>query len=333
MNTPHPFLSLRFSRSLTCFTHPKSTGLPTRDTTQYPSASERYAGAPVGSPPLQPSGAAGRSTIGGLHIPGASTLYTLLGMLLLIGGILAIIMPYRLTDVIFRSERKYYDVIFEEEWRLLGSTLFAAAITCYGLKLASDRQMLNDPVVQRLQLGFFWFALLAIILHLVHVLFIKSLTLWGLLLGALIFAPTLLLPTAHLGMSGGFGLAVAADSVSSALGNVFAPRRATFAVALYSLLTVLFFLAGLSYVVLPKLTLKWVFGYHAGKRAVFLWQIIGAGMLFLFPAITYTCLERGIQGALWASVPKSLNVALLVSSLFHILEFGSVLASEGVMVS
>ena len=56
-------------------------------------------------------------------------------------------------------------------------------------------------------------------------------------------------------------------------------------------------------------------------------------MLFLFPAITYTCLERYIQGALWGSVPKTLNVGLLVAALFHILEFGSVLASEGIEVS
>jgi len=185
-------------------------------------------------------------------------------------------------------------------------------------------------VVQRLQLGFFWFALLAILLHLIHVLFVKSLTFWGLILGAVIMAPTLLLPTVHLGMSGGFGLAVAANSFTTAFGNVFAPRRVSFAAVLYSLLTVLFMVAGLGYVALPRLTLKWVFGYHAGKRAVFLWQWIGSGMLFLFPAITYTCLERSIEGLLWGSVPKTLNVALLVASLFHILEFGSVLATEGV---
>jgi hypothetical protein len=66
--------------------------------------------------------------------------------------------------------------------------------------------MLNDATVQRLQLGFFLFALLAVLLHLIHLLFVKSLTFWGLILGALLMAPTFLLPTVHLGMSGGFGL-------------------------------------------------------------------------------------------------------------------------------
>jgi hypothetical protein len=123
----------------------------------------------------------------------------------------------------------------------------------------------------------------------------------------------------------------AADSVTTGLSNVFAPRRVTFTVALYSLLTVLFAIAGLGYVIIPRPTLKWSLGYEdASKRAVFLWQWIGAAMLFLFPSITYTCLERGIGGFLWRTIPKSLNVALLVASLFHILEFGSVLAAEGV---
>lgn len=306
---------------------PPRPGYTSRDTTQYASAGERYAGAPGGPE------RGGRSVMGGLHIPGASTLYALLGLLLLVAGILALIMPYRLTDVFFRGERKYYDVIFEELWRILGATFFSAAITSYALKVASDRHLLNDPVVQRLQLGFFWFALLAVLLHLIHLFFVKSLTLWGLLIGAAFMAPTLLIPTAHLGMSGGFGLAVAADNFSGAFGNIFAPRRVNFTVALYSLLTVLFVVVGLGYVILPKLTMKWALGYHAGKRATFLWQWIGSGMLFLFPAITYTCLERGIQGALWGSVPKILNVGLLVASLFHILEFGTVFASEGVAVS
>lgn len=240
-------------------------------------------------------------------------------------------MPARLSDIFFRGKHAYYDVIFEELWRLLAACLFAGSITCYALKVASDRQMLSDPVVQRLQLGFFWFALLAVLLHLIHVLFVKSLTLWGLLAGAVVMGPTLLLPFVHLGMSGGFGLLAAADSVTTGLANVFAPRRVTFAVAMYSLLTVLFAIVGLGYIIIPRPTLKWALGYEdASKRAVFLWQWIGSAMLFLFPSITYTCLERGIGGFLWRTVPKTLNVGLLVASLFHILEFGSVLAAEGV---
>lgn len=268
--------------------------------------------------------------MGGLHIPGASGMYTTLGMLLLVGGLVALIAPYKLTDIFFRGERKYYDVVFEELWRILAASFFAGAATCYALKVASDRRMLNDATVQRLQLGFFLFALLAVLLHLIHLLFVKSLTFWGLILGALLMAPTFLLPTVHLGMSGGFGLGAMSEGVSAGFSNLFAPRRATFTVVMYSLLTILFTLAGLTYLILPRLSMKWVFGYHAGKRATFLWQWIGAAMLFLFPAMTYTCQERGIEGLLWRSVPKILNVGLLVASLFHILEFGSLIVTSGV---
>ncbi len=221
--------------------------------------------------------------------------------------------------------------MFEELWRLLAATLFAGAASAFALKVAADRQALNDPVVVRLQLGFFWFALLAVGLHLAHLLFVKSLSIWGLALGAALMGPALLLPSWTLVAGRGLGLAAAADSVGAALANVFAPRRVTLPVALYSLLTVASTIAGLGYLILPRLTLKWTFGYHAGARAAFLWQWLGAGLLFLFPSMLYTLLERGIEGALWRTVPKILNAGLLIASLFHILEFGQVLAVEGVL--
>jgi hypothetical protein len=321
-------------------------------------------------------------TVAGLHIPGASTMYTLLGSLLLVAGILALIMPYRLTDVFFRGHRRYYDaVMFEELWRILGATFFAAATVCYSLKTSADKKELADPTVQRLQLGFFWFGLTAVVLHLVHLLLVKSLTLWGLVLGAVIMAPTLLLPSVHLTMSGGFGLAATMEvhfhfyffwccwvilvfwdvpfkpiqsarqynenlklsfqlphpwclqGVQTCMSNLFTPRRATVTVIFYSLLTVIFTVAGLAYLILPRPTLRATFGYHVGSRAVFLWQWIGAGMLFLFPAMTYTCQEAGVEGMLHRTVPRVLNVGLLVAALFHILEFGSQLVADGVAVS
>lgn len=50
-------------------------------------------------------------------------------------------------------------------------------------QIGADRHLLNNPSVQRLQHGLLWFALLAVVLHLVHLLFVKTLTLWGLLIG------------------------------------------------------------------------------------------------------------------------------------------------------
>ncbi len=43
--------------------------------------------------------------------------------------------------------------------------------------------------------------------------------------------------------------------------------------------------------------------------------------------------ERAIQGRLFTTLPKVLNVGLLVSALFHILEFGSLLVDGGIDVS
>lgn len=64
--------------------------------------------------------------------------------------------------------------------------------------------------------------------------------------------------------------------------------------------------------------------------AAFLWQWIGAAMLCFFPTLTYSLTERSILGRLHQTVPRTLNVALLLAALFHILELGSLLADGGV---
>ena len=134
--------------------------------------------------------------------------------------------------------------------------------------------------------------------------------------------------------------AARATAPAAALCPLPPPCRPAVSVFLYALLTVLFTLAGLAYIIIPKsvrsqpacirygatgtqltiaslqtadaaclplmhppnpharrLTLKWVFGYHTGKPAVFLWQWIGSALLFLFPAITYTLQARAVAAA------------------------------------
>lgn len=118
--------------------------------------------------------------------------------------------------------------------------------------MTSDRQLLAEPLTQRLQLGFVWFALVALVLHLVYLLFIKTLTWWGLLLGAAVVAPTLLLPVVHLSLSGGFGLAATIHGFRTGLGNLVHPRSFSVAGFLYTLLTVAFTVVGFLIVILPK---------------------------------------------------------------------------------
>lgn len=299
----------------------------------YPAAADRYAMPPPVVAPEDREAYEGRPLVAGLHIPGASALYTLLGLLQLAAALLVLIAPYKMTELFFRDmhlphHHEDIDVLFEELWRILGACLLTGAITCYALKVGADRRLLNEPAIQRLQHGLLWFALLAVVLHLIHLLFVKSLTLWGLLIGAAVMAPTLLLPLVHLGMSGGF--VFTSEALSTCMNNMFRPRHFSLSVFLYALLTILFTLVGLAYIIIPKLTLNWVFGYHTGKPAAFLWQWIGSALFFLFPAITYTLQERSLLGRLAQTVPKVLNVGLLVAALFHILELGALLAEEGV---
>lgn len=116
-------------------------------------------------------------TIAGLHIPGSSTLYTLLSLLQLVAGIAALIAPYRvrthvhgfcglqcprhamyapsqfptpepvsnplpslcvqLTDIFFKHHIIAPDLLYEELWRLLAGVLFAGAATAYALKVST----------------------------------------------------------------------------------------------------------------------------------------------------------------------------------------------------
>jgi hypothetical protein len=71
-------------------------------TTTYATASERYQGAGA------PGGYEERRSVAGLHIPGASTLYSLLGLIFLIGGVLALVIPYKLTGIFFKNPAAYY---------------------------------------------------------------------------------------------------------------------------------------------------------------------------------------------------------------------------------
>ena len=50
-------------------------------------------------------------------------------------------------------------------------------------------------------------------------------------------------------------------------------------------------------------------------------------------AAAHTQQERAIAGRVWQEVPRILNSALLVSGLFQLLEFGSLLVTQGVQVS
>lgn len=56
----------------------------------------------------------------------------------------------------------------------------------YHQQVAADRRLLHTPSARQLQSGLLSFAALCILLHIVHVLAIKTITLTGLAIGALV---------------------------------------------------------------------------------------------------------------------------------------------------
>lgn len=242
-----------------------------------------------------------------------------------------LVMPQELTRMFFKRMRPPFGILLEELWRILGATLLACSTTTFALKRASDARILGSFVVQRLQMGMTWFSFASIIIALAHVFLFHSIRLWGLLTGCLIIAPSFLLPGIHLGLSGGFWILSATDSFKVAFQNVFSVRKVTLAVLCYSLLTVISVIVGGLSILAPQNILSWTFGqshYNAGE--IFLWQLAGSGMLFLFPSMYYTCLERSLDDSLWQTLPRIVNVGIFLSALFNILEYGSLVAVSGV---
>ena len=60
---------------------------------------------------------------------------------------------------------------------------------------------------------------------------------------------------------------------------------------------------------------------------------INMGPCLPLPVWTARLQERSLAGRLFQTIPKVLNVGLLVAALFHILELGSLLVDRGVEVS
>ena len=110
-----------------------------------PPSGPGYAGSPYGAgePPYEPEP---RRTVAGVAIPGASTSYALLGVIMLAAAILALVMPYRLADWFFRGHA-HTDVQYEELWRLLASCFLASAVTCYALKARGGGSSCMDSLM------------------------------------------------------------------------------------------------------------------------------------------------------------------------------------------
>ncbi|KAI7838055.1 hypothetical protein COHA_008138 [Chlorella ohadii] len=102
-------------------------------------------------------------------------------------------------------------------------------------------------------------------------------------------------------------------------------RRSSLPGALYMLLTIAFPAAGLAYFVAPNTTLYHTFGYIYGKSTAMVWKGIGAGLVTILPAITYTLKDKAENELLGRSIARTLNLGLMAASIGHLLVLGTVL--------
>jgi len=111
-----------------------------------------------------------------------------------------------------------------------------------------------------------------------------------------------------------------------AAGRLFDFRRGfKLSTALYAVLTPVFFGAGVAYVVAPGWTLGNVMGYVLkGRDSTFLWRNVGATLLSVLPAITYTLKEKADSDELAQPTPRLLNLGLLLAAAGHLAVLGPI---------
>lgn len=129
-----------------------------------------------------------------------------------------------------------------------------------------------------------------------HVIYIKTITWWGLAIGALAMGATLLVPIITLGIGNAhlFSPGNVIGGVATGIRTLL--DRTTFtslASLLFATATLVFSVAGLAYLALPRATLHAVLSITNTPPAVFLWQHLGWGLLVACSTLTY---EQHLNG-------------------------------------
>lgn len=251
---------------------------------------------------------------------GYSGVYAALALIHLLFGILFLAFPYPAAHVFFVDYKHAHDIQnIELLLRLFSSLFFAGATIAWGLKAACDDGTVLNTENLRLKAALVVMAPLIIALHL---LYIRHLTWWGLLLGAVAMLATMLIPLITLGMAD-ISLLNVGNMVQGVVGGVQSlfDARLTFrslASLLFALATLVLFLAGVAYLVMPRYTLKAVFGHYEGAEAAFLWRCLGVGLITVMPTLTYVLKEAADSRFLGGAMPNTLNAGLLVTSAVHL---------------
>lgn len=97
--------------------------------------------------------------------------------------------------------------------------------------------------------------------------------------------------------------------------------------ALFSVITPTLALAGASYLFFPGYTLASSFGYVKDVASFFYWQNIGAGLMTVFPAMTYSLKRHEDEGHGGDDVSLTLSGGLLLSALGHMAVMGPMMVA------
>ncbi|KAL4859821.1 hypothetical protein ACK3TF_000096 [Chlorella vulgaris] len=215
--------------------------------------------------------------------------------------------------------------------KMLGCGAGLGSATSLGLKQLADGGQLASPTAQRLQLGLMGFSTgepVAVIQGAIalHALYSASISGTALLAGAATMGVTLLVPLNHYVVTNkGLKLGEAVTSYFGAVPDHF--KVTGVQSGLYSLLTPVLALAGAGYLLAPGSTLAQVFGVVKGVDAYFWWQCIGAALMTVAPAATFS-LKLADEGRLDQPVAKTLNAGVMATALGHLAVMGPIMASN-----
>lgn len=210
--------------------------------------------------------------------------------------------------------------------QLYATGLLTVASMAYALEEAARGRMLNSFTADTLKLGLLGFTSAKAAEYLLYPM---TKTPPAVLIEWLAIGATWMLPASHLLFTKTDRQRLNRDFVRtwrSHVSGLLKLRRYTFTAALYTLLTVAFFVAGAGYAFLPKFTMFHTFGYVYGKSTTMLWRALGVADMTLMPAITYTLREKSESNLLAKTIPRTLNLGLMVASVGHMLVLGPILS-------
>lgn len=246
--------------------------------------------------------------------------------------------PHTVADFLFGAAALPHDFLHEPLLRILATGFAGASTAAASLNLAAKKGLLGESSFQRLNLAILAASAVNTVLFVSNsatagessVVSFSAFWVTAAALGA-----TVLAAWGGYGKNSDTGLSLkrvgplpAVKKYQDDLADL-PDNKGGLQSTLYSLLTISLVASGAAYLLQPQETLELFFNNSKGQECIFTWRAIGAGLVTLLPAMTYTLREGAQLGKLGEAPYKALNIGILGAGAGHLAVLTPILLSGG----